>query len=391
MAFAIKFTDANKIQEEGLIFLGLQAMLDPPRPEAKDAIQLCKKAGIDVIMITGDHKDTAIAIGKELGIIDHGIALTGQEIDKMSDEELLEKISKVKIFARVSPEHKVRITKLLKKKGEIVAMTGDGINDAPALKAADIGVAMGGRGADVTREVADLVIMDDNFATIVKAVEQGRGIYDNIRRVVAFLISGNIAEVLIIFLAMLIGLPLPLVAIQILWINLVTDGLPALSLSINPIDKSVMNKKPRSPKEEIIDGLNIYVIDYPVLLTFVALSSFVYFWFTTNDLILSQTIVFSIIVFFELFQSFSCVDIEKPVGLRFLSNRYLVLAALSVFIIQFLIIYFEPANNIFNTSPINLGQLLFIIFISSLGFLYIEWRKSQNYKKSNLLKGEEFN
>jgi Ca2+-transporting ATPase len=386
MAFAIKFTDVNKIQEEDLIFLGLQAMLDPPRPEAKEAIQLCKKAGIDVVMITGDHKETAIAIGKELGIIDHGIALTGQEIEKMSDEELLEKISEVKIFARVAPEHKVRITKLLKKKGEIVAMTGDGINDAPALKTADIGVAMGGRGADVTREVADLVIMDDNFATIVKAVEQGRGIYDNIRRVVAFLLSGNIAEVFIIFLAMLIGLPLPLIAIQILWINLVTDGLPALSLSINPIDKSVMNKKPRSPKEEITDGLEIYIIEYPILLTFVSLFSFAYFWFTTNNLLLSQTIVFSIIVFFELFQAFSCIDIEKPVKGKLFSNKYLVLTALSVFLIQLFIIYYEPANLIFNTSPLLLEQLLYVIVISSLGFLYIEWRKGLKYNSKEMTK-----
>jgi Ca2+-transporting ATPase len=386
MAFAIKFTDANKIQEEDLIFLGLQAMLDPPRPEAKEAIQLCKKAGIDVVMITGDHKETAIAIGKELGIIDNGIALTGQEIEKMSDEELLEKISEVKIFARVAPEHKVRITKLLKKKGEIVAMTGDGINDAPALKAADIGVAMGKRGADVTREVADLVIMDDNFATIVKAVEQGRGIYDNLRRVVAFLLSGNIAEVFIIFLAMLIGLPLPLIAIQILWINLVTDGLPALSLSINPIDKSVMNKKPRSPKEEITDGLEIYIIEYPILLTFVSLFSFAYFWFTTNNLLLSQTVIFSLVVFFELFQAFSCIDIEKPVKGKLFSNKYLVLTALSVFLIQLFIIYYEPANLIFNTSPLLLEQLLYIIVISSLSFLYIEWRKGLKYNSKEMTK-----
>ncbi|MCS7109666.1 MAG: HAD-IC family P-type ATPase [Candidatus Micrarchaeota archaeon] len=382
LAFAMKFSSSSKIREEGLIFLGLQAMIDPPRPEVKDAIQTCKKAGIDVIMITGDHKETAIAIGKELGILDNGIAITGEELDKMSDKELKEKISYVKIFARTSPEHKVRITKILKESGHIVAMTGDGINDAPALKAADIGVAMGQTGTDVTREVADVVIADDNFATIVKAVEQGRGIYDNIKKTVAFLLSGNIAEVLIIFIAILVGLPLPLIAIQILWINLVTDGLPALALSIDPISKEVMSRKPRNPKEEITANLDLYIIHYPIILTFVSLVIFSYLYFSYKDLLKAQTAVFTVIVFFEIFQSFACRSIDRPVIGNLFENRYLIIAAVIALSLQLSIIYFEPLQTLFKTKPLSAIELVILFLISSIGFLYIEMSKALKSKST---------
>ncbi|MEM3408063.1 MAG: cation-translocating P-type ATPase [Candidatus Micrarchaeia archaeon] len=384
LAFAMKITSSNKIVEDNLVFLGIQAMIDPPRPEVKHAIATCKKAGIDVIMITGDHKETAIAIGKELGIMDKGIAITGTELDNISDTELKRLISKIKIFARASPEHKVRITKILKENGEIVAMTGDGINDAPALKAADVGVAMGQTGTDVTREVADLVISDDNFATIVNAVEQGRGIYENIRKTIAFLLSGNIAEVFIIFLAILMGLPLPLVAIQILWINLVTDGLPALALSVDPISKEVMNRKPRSPKEDITSGLEIYLIHYPIILTFFSLASFIYILESSNDLIRAQTVVFTLVVFFELFQSFACRSLEKPVGKEILKNRYLLVAALAALILQMLILYFEPMQILFGTKSLTILELVAIISLSLVGFLYIElakYLKSKNIQQ----------
>lgn len=381
LAFAMKLTSSNKIAEDQLVFLGLQAMIDPPRPEVKHAIATCKKAGIDVIMITGDHKETAIAIGKELGIMDNGLAITGAELDKISDAELKRMIGRIKIFARASPEHKVRITKILKENGEVVAMTGDGINDAPALKAADVGVAMGQTGTDVTREVADLVISDDNFATIVNAVEQGRGIYENIRKTIAFLLSGNIAEVFIIFLAILAGLPLPLVAIQILWINLVTDGLPALALSVDPISKEVMNKKPRSPKEDITAGLDIYLIHYPIILTFFSLVSFIYVWESSNDLVKAQTVVFTLVVFFEMFQSFACRSIEKPVGREVIKNKYLLLAAAAAFILQMSILYFEPMQVLFNTKPLTTLELVTIISISLIGFLYIETAKSLKSKE----------
>ncbi|MCX8202306.1 MAG: cation-translocating P-type ATPase [Candidatus Micrarchaeota archaeon] len=375
LAFAMKSTTSNKIVENNLVFLGMQAMIDPPRPEVKDAIATCKKAGIDVIMITGDHKETAIAIGKELGILNNGLAITGAELDAMSDSELKEKISDVKVFARVSPEHKVRITRILKEKGHIVAMTGDGINDAPALKAADIGVAMGQTGTDVTREVADLVIADDNFATIVKAVEQGRGIYDNIKKTVAFLLSGNIAEILIIFLAVLIGLPLPLVAIQILWINLVTDGLPALALAVDPISRDVMNKKPRNPKEDITYNLDIYLIHYPIILTFFSLLVFIYFLQTSDNLAKAQTATFTLVVLFEIFQSFACRSLDAPVGREFANNKYLLIAAGVAFVLQMFILYFEPMQILFDTRPLTISELMALIGISLIGFAYIEFAK----------------
>ena len=383
LALAMKQISANKIREQGLVFLGLQAMIDPPRPEVKHAISICKKAGVDVIMITGDHKETALSIGKELGIIDSGIALTGLELDELSDSELKKKISKVKIFARVSPEHKVRITRILKEKGEIVAMTGDGINDAPALKAADVGVAMGQTGTDVTREVADLVISDDNFATIVKAIEQGRGIYENIRKNIAFLLSGNIAEVFIIFLAVLIGLPLPLIAIQILWINLITDGLPALALAVDPISKEVMNRRPRPPDEEIIAKLDLYVIHYPIIATMVVLVSFAYILSITGDILRAQTVSFTLIVFFEMFQSFSCRSLEKPVVGSLFKNKYLVLAALLALALQMAIIYFEPVQSLFYTTPLTALELGAIVILSFSGFAYIELMKKVQSSKAH--------
>ncbi len=383
LALAMKCTSANKIQENGFVFLGLQAMIDPPRPEVKHAISICKKAGVDVIMITGDHKETALAIGKELGIIDGGSALTGLELDELSDSELKKRISRVKIFARVSPEHKVRITRILKEKGEIVAMTGDGINDAPALKTADVGVAMGQTGTDVTREVADLVISDDNFATIVKAIEQGRGIYENIRKNIAFLLSGNIAEVFIIFLAALIGLSLPLIAIQILWINLITDGLPALSLAVDPISKDVMNRRPRPPDEDIISKLDLYVIHYPIILTVAVLVSFAYVLSVTGDLLKAQTISFSLIVFFEMFQSFSCRSLERPVFGVLFNNKYLVLAALFSFLLQMVIIYFEPVQSLFYTTSLTALELGAVILIASTGFVYIEIMKMIRSSKAS--------
>ena len=383
LALAMKQTSANKIQENGLTFLGLQAMIDPPRPEVKHAISVCKKAGVDVIMITGDHKETALAIGKELGIIDSGIALTGLELDELSDSELKKRISKVKIFARVSPEHKVRITRILKEKGEIVAMTGDGINDAPALKAADVGVAMGQTGTDVTREVADLVISDDNFATIVKAIEQGRGIYENIRKNIAFLLSGNIAEVFIIFLAVLLGLPLPLIAIQILWINLITDGLPALALAVDPISKEVMNRRPRPPDENIISKLDLYVIHYPIIATIVVLVSFAYVLNMTGDVLRAQTVSFSLIVFFEMFQSFSCRSLERPVFSGIFKNKYLVFAALLALALQMTIIYFEPVQSLFYTTPLTALELGAVVILAFSGFAYIElMKKIQSSKPS---------
>jgi Ca2+-transporting ATPase len=244
----------EEVIEDGLVFIGLVGMIDPPREEAKQANQKCQEAGIRTVMITGDHKLTAVAIAKELGMLKSAAVLTGSELDNISDEEFENMVEDVTVYARVSPEHKLRIVKAWKKKGHIVAMTGDGVNDAPALKQADIGVAMGITGTDVTREAADMVLTDDNFATIVTAVEGGRAIYDNIRKFSFFLLRSNFDELLVIGTFALLGLHLPLTASMILWINLVTDGPPALALSMDPPEKDLMKRSPRNPNEGILYG-----------------------------------------------------------------------------------------------------------------------------------------
>lgn len=238
--------------EENLIFAGLFGMMDPPRPEVMSAIQKCHKAGVKTVMITGDHKTTALAIARMLRLLPlDGRIMTGGELDEISDLQLEKVADNTYVYARVTPEHKLRIVRALKRRGHVVAMTGDGVNDAPAVKEADIGIAMGKTGTDVTREAASMVLADDNFSTIVTAVEEGRSINDNIRKFIRFLLACNTGEILTMFIAMLVGLPLPLRAIQILWINLVTDGLPAMALGVEPTEKGVMDRPPRHPQEGI--------------------------------------------------------------------------------------------------------------------------------------------
>ncbi|MEM2875504.1 MAG: cation-translocating P-type ATPase, partial [Candidatus Bathyarchaeia archaeon] len=255
--------DEGKVDESiesKLIFIGLAGMIDPPRDEAKEANRLCREAGIKTVMITGDHKLTAVAVAKEIGMMENGLALTGEELDRMSDEEFEKIVEDVVVYARVSPEHKLRIVNALKKKGHIVAMTGDGVNDAPALKRADIGIAMGITGTDVTKEAADMILADDNFATIVKAVEGGRAIYDNIRKFSFFLLRCNFDELVIIGTFALLGLELPLTAGMILWINLMTDGAPAIALSQDPPSEDVMKRPPRNPEEGILHGRLVSIL-----------------------------------------------------------------------------------------------------------------------------------
>ena len=262
---AVAYKDVNSIPsklesnniEEDLIFVGLIGMIDPPRPGVKEAVATCRRAGIKTVMITGDHIVTAKAIAKELVILRmNDLAITGKELDKISEEVLTKNIMKYSVFARVSPEHKVRIVKAFRKTGAVVAMTGDGVNDAPALKNADIGIAMGLNGTDVAKNAADMVLADDNFITIVEAVKQGRNIFENIRKAIHFLIATNIGEIVTIFVGLLLGLKSPLLAIQLLWINLVTDSLPAIALGLEPPDKDIMNRKPRDSKKGLFaDGL----------------------------------------------------------------------------------------------------------------------------------------
>ena len=278
---ALAYTNKNSIEEEDLIFVGLVAMIDPPRPEAKDAVAKFKQAGITTVMITGDHKDTAFAIANELGIVETiDQCMTGQEIDALSEEELREIVKKIRVFARVSPENKVQIVKAFKANGNICAMTGDGVNDAPSLKAADIGIAMGITGTDVSKSAADMVLTDDNFASIEKAVEEGRGMYANIKKTVVFLLSSNIAEVLAMFFIICIGFKSPLIAIHLLWVNLVTDSLPAIALGMDPKDPNNMREKPRDPKEGIFAKGGLFnTIFYGAIITVsVLLAYFSAFW-----------------------------------------------------------------------------------------------------------------
>ncbi|MEM3570704.1 MAG: calcium-transporting P-type ATPase, PMR1-type [Candidatus Bathyarchaeia archaeon] len=373
--------------EKGLIFLGLVGMIDPPREEAIQAILLCKKAGIKVKMITGDHKLTAMAIAKELGLLkENELVITGAELDKLSDEDFEKIVENIAIYARVLPEHKLRIVKALKKKGHVVAMTGDGINDAPALKNSDIGIAMGITGTDVTKEASDMILADDNFATIVAAIEEGRAIYDNIKKYLMFLLSCNIGEILIMAIATLLGLPLPLLAIHILWVNLVTDGLPAIALGVDPADIDIMERMPRSPKESIFHGIKGIIIAIAILLALVTLP--IYFSFLSKEsLIKARTMVFAIIVMFELFISFGCRSEKHPlIKIGPFKNRFLVISVIISALMILFVIYVPIIGTLFKTTQLTLNDWAIVFLASSSGLIAIEAWKAFNYLRLKPIK-----
>jgi P-type Ca2+ transporter type 2C len=312
--------------EQNLVFVGLTGMYDPPRPEAKAAIATCHVAGIRVVMITGDHPHTAAAIAKEIGIGAGEPAITGVDLDQMSDEVLSERVAEIPVYARVTAAHKLRIVRALKAKGAVVAMTGDGVNDAPAIKGADIGIAMGITGTEVTKQSADMIITDDNFSTIVAAVEEGRGIYNNIRKTLEFLLAGNTGELLLMTVAVALNLPLPLLPIHLLWINLLTDGLPALCLAADPIDPDVMKHRPRLRSERITDrGLLGRMLLTGVLTAGVSFAAFLY-TLRIDSVEMARGVAFSVLVFAELLRSFGVRSETKPLWrVDFFSNRNLVL------------------------------------------------------------------
>ncbi len=365
----------GKAEEKDLIFVGLQAMIDPPRPEAKEAIARCKEAGIEVKMITGDHKLTAVAIAHHLGI--EGRAITGEELDTIPN--LAEVVHDIAVFARVSPEHKLKIINALKEKsGVVVAMTGDGVNDAPALKRADIGIAMGINGTDVAKEASQMVLTDDNFASIVNAVEEGRGIYDNIRKFIYFLLSSNVAEVLVIFIAILIGLKLPLLAIQLLWLNLLTDGLPAIALGVEPISKDIMKRKPKTVGKSILDrAMTIRLSMRALIITAGTLGMYVWAlwskgWEWGMDLasdseiyIYAITMTFTVLVMFELFNALAAKSEDKHVFSMLLTNKWLWMALGSSFVLHLLVIY-TPLNTYFGTMPLGITDWIIIGVVSLL-------------------------
>jgi P-type Ca2+ transporter type 2C len=353
---------ATKDSEKNMVFVGLQAMIDPPREEVKGSIKICQDAGIRVIMITGDHLTTAQAIAQELGIT--GEAISGSEIDKIN---LTKRIKKTSIFARVNPEHKLKIVEVLRKQGHVVAMTGDGVNDAPALKKADIGISMGISGTDVAKEASDMILTDDNFSSIVSAVEEGRGIFDNIRKFVNYLLSSNLGEITAILFASLFGLPLPLTAIQILWVNLVTDGLPATALGLDPHAGGIMKRKPRPPRENILSkDLKWDIITFGVLM---GLGVLVLFWlYQGSGLLKAQTIAFTSLVLFELVRLQS---IRMDYKLSIFSNKWLIGAVILSLLLQLATIY-TPASKWFKTVPLSLMD--WGVMIAACLVLYVVYR-----------------
>ncbi len=378
LAFAYKEVDNIKdFNENDLIFVGMQAMIDPPRPEVKNAIALCKQAGMKVVMITGDHKNTAVAIAKEIGM-DIEFAITGEELDKIHENEFEAVAENITVYARTSPEQKVRITEALRKRGHIVAMSGDGVNDAPALKKADIGIAVGS-GTDVTKEAADMVLTDDNFSTIVSAVEEGRAIYDNIKKFVCYLLSANVGEVAIVFTAILLGMPLPLLPLMLLWINILTDGLPALALGVERPDKNVMKRKPRQPKESILNKKSITFI--AVVAAIFTVGTLLQFYSELSDVSKAQTAAFTTVVLFELFLALSMRSNMPLHKLGLFSNMEMVAALLSSFLLQVAVVYLPFFNEVFGTVPLALMDWVEIIVVSVSILIILEIWKTWAYKK----------
>lgn len=371
-------------EEQNLIFAGLTCMIDPPREEAKKAIKLCKSAGIRVVMITGDHISTASAIAMQLGIIDNKEqTMEGHLINNYSKEEFIKKVTNLNVFARVSPEHKVRIVDAIKANGEIAAMTGDGVNDAPALKKADIGIAMGITGTDVSKEAADMILTDDNFASIVDAVEEGRIIYSNIRKFVGFLLSCNIGEIIIIFFALIIGWEVPLVPIQLLWINLVTDSFPAFALGLEKGEEGIMDQKPRNPDEPLVDKkMQIAIGFQSVGLALGALLSYrLGFMMAGNAsdseaLMIARTFCFTTLIFGEMLRAYSArSEVYSIFKIKLLSNSYLNYSVLFAIGLLFIVLYVPFLQIIFNTVALTSLQLISAIGLSLLPLIFGEAAK----------------
>jgi Ca2+-transporting ATPase len=363
--------------ESELVFLGLVGMMDPPREEAREAVELCRSAGITPVMITGDHPRTARTIAERLGILDSDgrRVLSGPELEQLSEEEFRERVEKIRVYARVAPEQKLRIIKALQAQGQFVAMTGDGVNDAPALKRADIGIAMGITGTDVSKEASHMILLDDNFATIVKAVREGRRIFDNIRKFIKYTMTSNTGEIWTLFLAPFLGLPIPLLPIHILWINLVTDGLPGLALAAEPVEKDVMDRPPRHPRESIFaHGLGGHVLWVGLLMGFVCILTQA--WAVTAGRSSWQTMVFTVLCLSQM-GNVLAVRSEKEtlfsLGLR--SNKPLLGAVLLTFALQMATIYVPFMNRIFKTTPLSPFELAVVLLLSGVVFVAVETEK----------------
>jgi Ca2+-transporting ATPase len=380
LAFAQRMVSAvpDDLQsvETQLQFVGLVGLIDPPRPEAADAVAAAHSAGITTVMITGDHPATAAAIARDVGIVDgDGEVMTGAELNALDDDALERRVEQIRVYARATPEQKIRIVKALQRRGAFVAVTGDGVNDAPALKSAHIGVAMGRGGTEVAREASDLVLLDDNFATIIAAVREGRHIYDNIRKFVRYVVTTNAAEVLTLFLAPFLGLPLPLLAIQILWINLVSDGLPGLALAAEPVDRRAMARQPRPPAESLFaHGLGIHAIWVGLLMAGVTLMTQA--WSLNNGIEHWQSITFTVLTLSQMGHALAIrSETESLFTLGLGSNRPLLGAVLLTFALQAAVLYLPWMNAVFKTDPLSAGELALCLGLSSVVFFAVEVEK----------------
>jgi P-type Ca2+ transporter type 2C len=372
--------------ERGLIFVGLCGMLDPPREEVKDAVARCRSAGIRVVMITGDHPSTALAIAKEVGIgaVD-SVALTGPEIEMLSDGELKQQAPSIVVYARVSAEHKLRIVRAWRTLGGIIAMTGDGVNDAPAIKGADIGIAMGKTGTEVTKEASDMVITDDNFASIVAAVEEGRGIYDNIKKTLQYLLAGNLGELLLMTAAVALGVPVPLLPIHLLWINLVTDGLPALALATDPIDADVMKRPPHPRDVSFADRQFFITMTFTGILTAtVSLATYLYV-LDRESLDVARTSAFAVLVYAEVLRSFGCRSETKGIwSIGLLSNAKLAVIAAATIFFQPWTHHFGTLGAFLKTTNMSWSECLVLLGIGAVPLLALETMKSVRQRRTRI-------
>ena len=381
---AVAYKDVEKLPEmqdveKDLIFCGLIGMIDPPREGVKEAVRTCRRAGIKTVMITGDHLQTAKAIAKELGILKRGdLAIDGETLERMSQHELEQNIMDYSVFARVSPEHKVRIVKAFQSTGAVVAMTGDGVNDAPALKNADIGIAMGKGGTDVAKNAADMILLDDNFVTIVEAVKQGRNIYDNIKKAIHFLISTNIGEIVTIFFGLVLGIKSPLLAIQLLWINLVTDSLPAIALGLEKEEENIMSRLPRNPKKNLFaDGLW-----WKIIIEGAMLGMFTLLAFSIGNRLYSvevgRTMAFLTLGILELVHSFNIKSEESIFKIGIFENKYLVGALVLGVILQVVVVVISPLAQVFSLVPLTGIQWLYTVLIAIAPIPIVEIQKAVN-------------
>ncbi len=364
--------------EKDLVFVGMMGIMDPPRRGVKNAIEKTMRTGVKIVMITGDAKETAIAIAKDLNIFKEGdLAVSGQELDTMSDEDFGTIVEKTSVYSRMLPEHKMRIVQALKSNGHVVAMTGDGVNDAPALKSSDIGIAMGKTGADVTKEAADLILVDDDFVTIINAIEEGKSIYNNIKHFLRFQLTTNVAALATIGTSTLMGLPLPLNTLQILWVNIIMDGPPAQSLSMEPTDPEVMRRPPRDPNENIVSKKMVIHITLISLIMFVGtLGLFIWVLSQGAEVIKARTMAFTVFVMFQMFNAFNCRSEDKSFfSLGVFSNKYVIMAVVGSVLVQVAVVHVAILQNAFHTVGLSLSEWLLVTGIGSTAFLADEIRK----------------